>query len=162
MDHGRGLWSFERKCSPEIGVIGQRHIVHDDVFIEPCDQPLADYGIRNAEEAVGKSISFDFSQNMSLRVQQERDVTRASGEILDVIREYGVEIPHAIWSSEGQIGAIVFVDERNAVICKALFCAGISPIIGQLTTTPRTHPCTGVSMKRGERGLDRQLSFGHC
>src|SRR6516165_12609099 len=39
-----GLWSFECQRAPALGLVGERDVVHDDVFVHPLDELLANHG----------------------------------------------------------------------------------------------------------------------
>src|SRR5215471_19604428 len=54
LHYGHGLWSFECQGGPALGLVGERDVVHDDVFVHPLDELLANHGVRDAKMVVGE------------------------------------------------------------------------------------------------------------
>src|SRR5712664_32253 len=68
-----GFRTLQRERAVSRRLVGQRDVIHDDVFVEPLDQALANHGVRDAEEPVRKRIRFDLGDDMPLRIQQQRN-----------------------------------------------------------------------------------------
>src|SRR6266705_3681181 len=51
-----GLWSFERQRAPALGLVGERDVVHDDVFVHALDQLLANHGVGDTKMVVGECV----------------------------------------------------------------------------------------------------------
>src|SRR5258708_8429884 len=80
-------------------------------------------------------------------------------QILDVIGENGVEIAHAVWAGEGEIGAIIFIDQRYRFMREPVFALPIAEIIGQSAAEPHDHFHPGLLMQpRDRRSLDSSCS----
>src|SRR5258708_35528031 len=75
-------------------------------------------------------------------------------QILDVIGENGVEIAHAVGAGEGEIGAIIFVDQRYRFVREPIFALPIAEIIGQSAAEPHAHFRRGLLMQRRERRVN--------
>ena len=71
LHNGRGFRTFERERAPTVGFVGQRDVVHDDVFVQPLNELLANHGVRNAEVVVGERVGFELGQDMALRIEQK-------------------------------------------------------------------------------------------
>ena len=65
------LWSFERQRAPAVGLVGERHVVHDDVFVYPLDELLANHGVGNTNMVVGECVGFDLSQDVTLWIEEQ-------------------------------------------------------------------------------------------
>ena len=137
----------------EIGLIGEIHVVHDDVFVERFDKALADHGVGDAEQMVGQSVGLDFREDVSLRIQQERDSARAWSKVLDVVREDGVQVADAVGAGKAQVGATVLVDESHRIASGAVFGEPIAKVIGQSAAEPHSHLRAGALVHGGERSI---------
>ena len=147
------LRSFEGQGPEEIDLIGEIHVVHDDVFVERFDKALADHGVGNAEQMVGQSVGLDFREDVPLRIQQERDGARAWSKVLDIVREDGVQVADAVGAGKAQVGAIVLVDESHGIAGGAVFGEPIAKVIGQGAAEPHSHLRAGALVHGGKRSI---------
>src|SRR5467141_569588 len=86
--HDRGgLRTFQRQSAVACRLIGQRHVIHDDVLVEPFDQPLANHRVRHAEEPVREGASLSLCENVPLRIQQQRNAPLPCAKVLNVVRQ---------------------------------------------------------------------------
>src|SRR6266851_7873337 len=53
-DKSSGLRTLQRQGAVARRLIGEGHVIHDDVFVEPFDEALANHGVGHAEEPVRK------------------------------------------------------------------------------------------------------------
>src|ERR1700687_3677457 len=84
-DKGGGLRTLQRQRAVAWRLIDEGHVIHDDVFFENFDQPLANHGIRDTQEPVGKRVRLDLGQNVALRIQEQGNDAVTGGEVLDVV-----------------------------------------------------------------------------
>ncbi len=141
-------------------VIGERDVIHDDVFVERFDKLLANHGIRDAKQTFRQRVGFHLREDAALRIKQQRNVAMRWWQILDVIGENGVEIAHAVWAGEGEIGAIIFIDQRYRFMREPVFALPIAEIIGQSAAEPHAHFRPGLLMQRRERRVEYFCGFG--
>src|SRR6266852_5233020 len=76
-----GLRTLQRQRAVAGRLIGEGHVIHDDVFVEPFDQTLANHGVGDAEEPVGERVGFDLRENVPLRIQEQRNDAAPDGEV---------------------------------------------------------------------------------
>src|SRR6266446_4734755 len=160
-DHCGGLRPFQRQRAVPLRFVRQRHVVHDDVFIQPRDQPLANHGVRHAKEFVRKGVRFDFRKNVPLRIQQQRNVALSRGKILDVVRQNRVQVAHSVGPGESEIGAVVLVDQRDALARMAILSRRVTKIIGQGASEPHAHPGARTQVRRGQWSVQRCAGRSH-
>src|SRR5215472_15961136 len=126
-----GLWSFECQRTPALGLVGERDVVHDDVFVHPLDELLANHGVRDAKVLVCKRVGFQFGEDVTLRIEEQGNGPLSWGEILDVVRQNRIEVAHAVRPSEGKVRTVVFVEKRDALIREPVFGCRIAKITWQ-------------------------------
>src|SRR5258708_4691188 len=134
-----GLRALQRERAVACCLVGQRYVIHDDVFVEPLDQALANHGVGDAEEPVRKRIRFDLGDDMPLRIQQQGDDAVVCREILDVVRQDGVEVADPVRPGEGEIRAVVLVDQRHRLARIAILGGRIAKVIRQSAPQPNAH-----------------------
>src|SRR6266850_642668 len=110
-----GLRPFQRQRAETLRLIRQRHVIHDDEFFQHFHQPFANHGVGHAEQFVRECIRFNLRENVSLRIQKQRNVSLSRGQALDVVRQNSVHVTHAVRPGERKVRAIIFVDQRHAL-----------------------------------------------
>src|SRR5713226_8628370 len=138
-DKRGGLRTLQRQRAVAGCLIGEGHVIHDDVFVEPFDQTLANHGEGDAEEPVGERVGFDLRENVPLRIQEQRNDAVPDGEVFDVVRQDGVQVADAVGSGEGKIGAVILVDQRDSLARIAKLGGGVSKVIRQGAAEPNAH-----------------------
>src|SRR6266850_1241843 len=113
--HHSGLRPFQRQRAETLRLIRQRHVIHDDEFFQHFHQPFANHGVGHAEQFVRECIRFNLRENVSLRIQKQRNVSLSRGQALDVVRQNSVHVTHAVRPGERKVRAIIFVDQRHAL-----------------------------------------------
>ena len=72
-------------------------------------------------------------------------------QVLDVVRENGIQVAHPVRSGEIKIRAIVFVEQCNAVVEKPIFGEPVAEVVGKGTPEPVADLRTGSFVERGQR-----------
>ncbi len=103
----------------------------------------ASHRVRDAEQAVGLGLRFDFGEDAALGIQEKRDVALAGLEVFDVVGEDGVEVAGAVGASEREVGEIVFVDEGDGVFCDFVFVLPVAEVVGECAAEPDADVCAG-------------------
>src|SRR5215469_3441199 len=139
LDSVCGAGAFEGQRSIFGREVGQGDIVHDDVFVERGNQPLANHGVRDAKQFLRAGVGFDFRLDMPLRVEKERDIGMIFGEVFDVVGQDRVQVAYAIGPGEPKISLVVLVDERYGFAERAVFRLPIHEAVGQVAAEPHAH-----------------------
>ena len=160
--HHRGsLWPLQRQRAVACRLIGQRHVVHDNVFVEPLDQPLANHRVRNAEEPVHERIRLDLRENVALRIQQQRNGAAACGQVLDVVRQNRVQVAHPVGPSEGEMRAVVLVDQRHRLPRIVKLGGRVAKVIRQGAAEPNAHLRARGKVHRRKRSVQSCSCSSH-
>ena len=114
-DYLRRARPFERQRSITLRFIRERDVIHNDEFVERLDQSLANHSIRNAEKFGGLSARFDFGEDATLRIQQQRDTALRRLKIFDVVGQNSVEIARPVRAGERNVRSVALVDQRDAL-----------------------------------------------
>src|SRR5262245_38994015 len=69
--NGGGFWPFESQRAPAFGLVAQCDVVHDDVFVHPRDELLANHGVGDAKVMFGKRVRFELCQDVALRIEEQ-------------------------------------------------------------------------------------------
>src|SRR6266851_845682 len=161
-DKSSGLRTLQRQGAVARRLIGEGHVIHDDVFVEPFDEALANHGVGHAEEPVRKGVRLYLRENVSLRIEQQRNDAVACGEILDVVRQDGVQVADAVGPGKGKIGAVILVDQGDSVSRGAILGGGVAKVIRQGTAEPNAHLRAGGKVhgrKRSVQGCNGRSHF---
>src|SRR5258706_5339046 len=98
-------------------------------------------------------------EEAALRIEQQRQVAVRWRQVLDVVREDGIEIPNAIGSGERKMAAIILVDQRDGFLREPIFALPIAEIAGQSAAEPCAHFCAGLLVQSRERRLNYSCGF---
>ncbi len=134
-----GLRTFQSQGAVARRLISKRHVIHDDVFVEPFDQALANHGVGHAEEPVGKRVRLDLGENVALWIEQQ-----GNGAVADV--------SDAVGPGECEVGAVILVDQRDSVSRIAVLGGLVAKVIGHGASEPNANLRARSSVQRRERG----------
>jgi hydroxyacylglutathione hydrolase len=148
-----GLRTFQRQRAVARRLIRQRNVIHDDVFVEPLDQPLANHGVRNAKEPVRKRIRLDLGENVPLRIQQQRNVAVAYAKVFNVVRQDGVQVAHPVKPGERKVRAVVLVNQRHRLARVQILRRRIAKVIRHRAPKPNAH----LRARRNVRGREQSV-----
>jgi len=138
-----------------LSFIGERHVIHDDEFIERRNQRVANHGVGNAKKAVSFGVSFDLRLDAALWIEKKRNDSLPGRQVLDVVGKNGVEVAQAVGASESEIGAIIFVDQRHGFACRVVFGEPVgAEVIRQRATEPGANGGACSEVHGQQRRLD--------
>ena len=143
MKEVRCLRALKPERAVAVRLIGEGYVVHDDEFFEGFGKLGAIHCGRDAEEAVGLGLGFDFGEDAALGTEEKGEVALAGLEIFDVVGEDGVEVAGAVGAGEGEVGEVVFVDEGDGVFCGFVFVLPVAEIVGEGAAEPGAEICAG-------------------
>ena len=160
-DKGGGLRTLQSKRAVAWRLIDEGHVIHDDVFVENFDEALANHGIGDTQEPVGKRVRLDLRENVALRIQEQGNDAMAGLEVLDVVGQDGVQVTHAVGSGEGEIGAVILVNQRHGVSRGAILGSRIAKVIRQGAAEPNAHLRAGGKVRGRKRSVQRCSGSSH-
>ena len=141
--------SLQRERGVAIGFVAEGYVIHDDEFFERFGDLFAGHCVRDAEQAVGLGLRFDFGKDAALWVQEKRDVALAGLKVFDVVGEDGVEVAGAVGASKREVGDIIFVDEGDGVFCDFVFVLPVAEVVGESAAEPSGDDCAGGFVELG-------------
>src|SRR6266568_5042401 len=143
----------------------ETYALADNLFCVPYamirERLIANHGVRHAKEFVRKGVRFNFRKDVPLRIQQQRNVALSCGKILDVVRQNGVQVAHSVGPGESEVGAVVLVNQRDALACMAILSRRVPKIIGQGASEPHAHPGARTQVRCGQRSIQRCAGRSH-
>src|SRR6266404_495727 len=151
--HRSGLRPFQRQRAKALRLVRQRHIIHDDEFFQHFHQPFANHRVGHAKQFLRERIRFNLRENVSLRIQKQRNVSLSGGQALDVVRQHGVQVAHAVRSRERKVCAIILVDQRHALARLPEFRSRVPENIRQGTAEPHAHLRARTRVRRRQRRI---------
>src|SRR6266403_1162588 len=151
--HRSGLRPFQRQRAETLRLIRQRRVIHDDEFIQHFHQPFANHGVGHAEQLLRERIGFNLSENVSLWIQKQRNVSLSGGQALDVVRQDRVQVTHAVRSRERKVRSIILVDQRHALSRLPEFRSRVPENIRQRAAEPHAHLRAPARVRRGQRRI---------
>ena len=120
-DDGAGLRSFHRKTAELVREVFERDVIHDDVFIERGESALAHRSVRTHEQFFGERIHLQFSEDVPLRIQQERARAIGFADGFNVVGHDCVQVADAVGAGKRKDGVPVSVEYRSRFFCRAIF-----------------------------------------
>src|SRR6266403_357591 len=154
--HRSGLRPFQRQRAETPRLIRQRHVIHDDEFIQHFHQPFANHRVGHAKQFLRERVRFNLCENVPLRIQKQRDVSLSRGQAFDVVCQDGVQVPHAVRSRERKVRAIILVDQRHALASLPEFRSRVAESIRQDTAEPHAHLRARARVRRGQRRIQNR------
>src|SRR4029077_8455343 len=83
---------YERECPRGGGDVLEGDVIHDDELFQRGECTFARDGLRNRQDAVRQRVSFNFSDDVSLRRQQQPYCALPRLEVSDIRSQYRIQV----------------------------------------------------------------------